>query len=500
MINAVPLPQDLEAEKQFLAAVFATVGGALDDIGTQLQPCDFYKTQHQLIFKAILAVKAKGNKVDSVTVANQLNEGGELEKAGGYDLLFYIIDNAQIALNPAGHAEIIKNCALKRDIITLGSQLTTGALNGSSVDELLALMKDVKTPATPKIEIISLAQIIEIDPQIEPIAEGFINRGEPVIIHAAGGVGKSTLAHQMAEELAKPVNMYGNKLFETFPIRQTKCQSVFLQSENSMATINAKSRSCDPGTAGRIWYPRICDDIITTGGVFDDDTFIKRVIDTIKAIEDQTGDKVDLLFVDPLISFNRADENGAGDMRAALDGITQVMQQTEVTPIVLHHDRKEGDDYRGSTAINDWCRCRVHLKQKFIGEDRITDIDPDNHPIMRTARIPAIEMTHSKANNMPLFEPFTMTLNRGLKFIKVPDPIDPDVKEKAMIVQQALKDIGGSADSNVKLAKAVSDLTGKGVSTCKSYIAKAVEHKFIISKPNKAGDKKANAYSYILSE
>jgi len=49
-------------------------------------------------------------------------------------------------------------------------------------------------------------------------------------------------------------------------------------------------------------------------------------------------------------------------------------------------------------------------------------------------------------------------------------------------------------------AKAVSDLTGKGVSTCKSYIAKAVEHGFIISEPNKAGDKKANAYSYVFPE
>lgn len=351
-----------------------------------------------------------------------------------------------------------------------------------------------------KIEIINLAQIIELDPQIDPIAEGIINRREPVIIHAAGGTGKSTMAHQMAEELARPVNMYDNMLLDTFPIRQAGCQSIFIQSENSMAAVNAKSRSCDPEIASRIWYPKIYDDIITTGGAFEDQEFIQRVIDVVNAIKDQTGSKVDLLFVDPLISFNRAEENGAGDMRAALDGITQVMQQTEVTPIVLHHDRKEGDDYRGSTAINDWCRCRVHLKQKFIGEDRITDMDPDNRPIMRTARIPAIEVVHTKANNMALFESFTMVLNKKLKFVKVDDPMDPEVRERGIAVQQALKDMGGLAESNRALAKSVSELTGKGTSTCKGYIAQAVKRGFIVAKTDKAGDGRANAYSYILAE
>ena len=352
----------------------------------------------------------------------------------------------------------------------------------------------------PKIEIISLAEIIELDPQIEPIAEGLINRREPVIVHAAGGVGKSTLAHQIALELAMPTNMYGNMLLETFPIRQTGRQSLFIQSENSMATINAKSRGCDPDAVSKIFFPKIHNDILTTGGAFEEPEFCNLVMEFIDAIQNQTGNPVDLLFVDPLISFNRAEENGAGDMRAALDGITDVMQKTGVTPIVLHHDRKEGDDYRGSTAINDWCRCRVHLKRKFIGEDRITELTPDDQPIMRTAKIPAIEMVHTKANNMALFEPFTMVLNKKLKFVKVDDPIDPDVKENIMIVQQALHDMGGESPSNIALAKTVSELTGKSINTCKGYIVKAVDHEYITAIPTKDKNGKGNSYSYALQD
>lgn len=356
------------------------------------------------------------------------------------------------------------------------------------------------TDNKPKIEIISLAQIVELDPQIDPIAQGIINRQEPVIIHAAGGAGKSTLAHQIAEELAAPSNTYGNMLLESFQIRQTCCQSLFIQSENSMATINAKSRRCDPETANRIWYPKIHDDILTTGGAFEDESFCQHVIDIIHAIEDQTGNQVDMLFVDPLISYNRADENGAGDMRAALDGLTDIMQRTGITPIVLHHDRKEGDDYRGSTAINDWCRCRVHLKKKFVGEDRITDLTPDNQPIMRTARIPAIEMVHTKANNMPIFEPVTFVLSRNLKFSKVDNPIDPDTKSNIMLVKQALQDMGGVAPSNISLAKAVSELTGKAANTCKKFIVDAVDQKYITAIPAKNKNGKGNSYSYVLPE
>ena len=372
-----------------------------------------------------------------------------------------------------------------------------GLMQAGQDERVRAMIEGAVRVNRPKIEIISLAEIIKINPQISPIAEGIINRREPVIIHAAGGTGKSTLAHQMALELASPKSMYSNNiLLETFHIKQTGCQSLFIQSENSMATVNTKSRDCDPDAASKIFFPKIHDDILTTGGAFEEHEFCKLVVNIIHTIEDQTGKSVDLLFVDPLISFNRAEENGAGDMRAALDGITDIMQKTGITPIILHHDRKDGDDYRGSTAINDWCRCRVHLKQKFIGEDRITDLSPDNQPIMRIAKIPAIEMEHAKANNMPLFEPFTMVLSKKLQFVKVADPVDPAIRERGIEVQQALKDIGGFAKANHLLAKALSELTGRSERTCKTDIANAAKHKYIVQEQSKSGN--ANAYSYRL--
>ena len=374
--------------------------------------------------------------------------------------------------------------------------------DGGTKEQLLEIVDRTEwfsqSQEAPKIEIISLAKIIEIDPQIEPIAEGFLNRREPVIIHAIGGLGKSTLAHQIAEELAASPSIHGNMLLEKFPIRQNRCRSLFIQSENSMAAVNAKSRNCDPEIASRIFYPYIHNDILTTGGAFEDPQFVQQVIDIIKQIEDETNSRVDLLYVDPLISFNRAEENGAGDIRAALDGITKVAQVTGATPIVLHHDRKDGDDYRGSTAINDWCRCRVHLKRVWIGEDRIAGLAADNQPIIRTAKIPAIEINHAKANNMAQFEPFTMVLNKRLKFVKVNDPVDMALRERSLEVQQALKKLGGYAKSNLALAKAVSQLTGRGETSCRKDIATATQHGFVIKDRIDGKKGKTNAYCYTM--
>ena len=122
-------PQDIDAENQFLAAVFVIGVKALDDVANILQPSDFYQTPHSLIFKAILALKAKGAVVDLVTVANQLKETGELKKAGGPSMLNKIADEVPISLNPSGHAEIIKNCALKRELAALGARLAHEARN-----------------------------------------------------------------------------------------------------------------------------------------------------------------------------------------------------------------------------------------------------------------------------------------------------------------------------------------------------------------------------------
>ncbi len=362
-----------------------------------------------------------------------------------------------------------------------------------------AVKKMLENPG-PKIEIISLAEIIKRDPQIEFIVDGFLIRKAGHIIHAAGGVGKSTIAGQIAGTIArdKPQS-YGLQdeercqLFETFRIVQFGIHSLFLQSENSMATINTKLRwlQGDPA-ADRIFFPKIFDDVITTGESFLDDVFIQRVADTIHLIEDKAGHRLDIVWVDPLISFHKGDENAADHMRAALDGVTKLMQMTNTTAVVLHHDNRLGD-IRGSGAIDQWARSRMQMKQVWIGEDRIRDMGPDG-PVKTVAKVPAVELHHKKANDMALFDKITLAQDGNLMFRLVPDPVDQETATRANEVVKALQDLGGVCSSSRELYRAVSELTGRSESTARKDVSDAVNLGQIERIPNKKGNLKVYGY------
>lgn len=357
-----------------------------------------------------------------------------------------------------------------------------------------------KVGKTNEIKTISASEIYRLNPQPEPIVEGFLVKGENTIIHGGGGIGKSTFSLQIATRLAAQPEPFGNLLFDTFKIKKFCCQSLFVQSENSMSAVNTKIRFMvgdDRTILSKLHFPMINDDILTIDGSFDNQLFQQQCIDTINIIEDSTQSKVDLLIIDPFVSFHRAEENSSGDMRYALDGITKVSQKSNCTTIIIHHDNKQ-NDYRGSSAINDWARSRISLKRSFISEGQIINFDDEDKPITSLAKIPAIEMVHEKANNMPLFEQVTFVLTKKLLFKKISNPISSKILERCIEVQQALKSLGGMAESNNLLAKATSKLTGRSKNTCKKDISIAVKNNYIKERKTKPGV--THAVQYCLPQ
>src|SRR5690348_6621303 len=83
--SAAPVPpQNLDAEESVLGAMMlnALAIGAVTE-STNLSAADFYRESHGHIFRAILALYAKGEPVDAITVVDELGKNGTLEKAGG---------------------------------------------------------------------------------------------------------------------------------------------------------------------------------------------------------------------------------------------------------------------------------------------------------------------------------------------------------------------------------------------------------------------------------
>ena len=344
------------------------------------------------------------------------------------------------------------------------------------------------------------------------IINGFIDEGDQTIISGSGGVGKSMLAFNLAYELAvfessgDPGNAFlnsmDNTLFGKFLITKQRA-SLFIQSENNHNQVNIRLNKMagnspeNKKALKRIFSPLINDDVLTTGKTFQDNDFQQWNIDLIHKIEDQSGLKIDLLFIDPLISFISRDENDAASMRKDLDGITKIAHAAKITPVIIHHNKKDGSGYRGSSAISDSARNLISLKEEWISEKRITEQRGDEIK-SRDVKIKCIKVEHVKCNNFEMFKPFIIRLLPDNRFKLVESALSPEVVEQCKKICQALTDMGGKAETQKELIAMYSEVSGDSHSTCKRHIKTAVDEGFIIQEPIKG--KGPVHYAYSLKE
>ena len=112
-------PQSLEAEQSVLGAVL------LSDqtlyalrIELNLQPDDFYRPSHGVIYGAMLALYEENEPVDRLTVVEKLKESGQLEAAGGPAAIEALAAAPPVVGHAAQYGKIVKETALVRNLLT----------------------------------------------------------------------------------------------------------------------------------------------------------------------------------------------------------------------------------------------------------------------------------------------------------------------------------------------------------------------------------------------
>ena len=116
-------PQNLEAEESVLGAMLLseTAIGAVTEI---LDASDFYRGSHGTIYRAMLALWSKGEPVDAITLANELEERGEIEQIGGSSRVAELAALVPAAANVDHYAQIVKEAATLRALIQAGQEIT----------------------------------------------------------------------------------------------------------------------------------------------------------------------------------------------------------------------------------------------------------------------------------------------------------------------------------------------------------------------------------------
>jgi replicative DNA helicase len=121
--SAAPVPpQNLEAEESVLGAMMISPGaiGAVSEI---VDAGDFYRESHAKIYRAALALYAKGEPVDAITLTDELEERGELEAVGGRVRLHELAALVPATANSAHYARIVHETATLRGLIRAGGEI-----------------------------------------------------------------------------------------------------------------------------------------------------------------------------------------------------------------------------------------------------------------------------------------------------------------------------------------------------------------------------------------
>nr|WP_321315217.1 replicative DNA helicase [uncultured Ligilactobacillus sp.] len=131
------MPHDARAEQTVLGSIFLD-GNTLADAVEFLMPEDFYNRANQVIFKAMMAVDDRGDKIDPVTVADELQRSNQLEDAGGPVYLSELMNNIPSSSHIREYAKIVQSKALLRRLISASQNIINLAQNeDDDVTEIL---------------------------------------------------------------------------------------------------------------------------------------------------------------------------------------------------------------------------------------------------------------------------------------------------------------------------------------------------------------------------
>lgn len=124
------------------AAEMAVIGGvllapdSLHQIGN-LTGRDFADQRHALIFEAMQQLAGDGNPIDVITLGEQLESAGTIERAGGLQYLVQLAWNTPSAANVAHYASIVRDHSRRRQALALTDDLRVRLRAGAPVTEAI---------------------------------------------------------------------------------------------------------------------------------------------------------------------------------------------------------------------------------------------------------------------------------------------------------------------------------------------------------------------------
>ncbi|THD42466.1 MAG: replicative DNA helicase [Rothia mucilaginosa] len=260
------MPHDDVAEQSVLGGMLLSKD-AIADVVESLRASDFYKPAHETIYEAILSLYGHGSPADAITVADELKKRGELTRVGGASYIHTLIASVPTAANAQYYAEIVKEHAIMRRLIEAGTKIAQlGYANETEVDTLVDQAQAeiyAVTDGNAKEDYVSFSEALEetineIDANsnrpdgVYGVPTDFIefdeltgglHGGQMIVIAARPGVGKSTLALDIARSAS--IHHQMTTVFFSLEMSRTELAMRILSAEGKISMGRLKKGDLD---------------------------------------------------------------------------------------------------------------------------------------------------------------------------------------------------------------------------------------------------------------
>ena len=220
------LPFSLEAEQSVLGSVLIDPQG-LDTVTGLISVDDFYLEEHRSIYSAMQGMYLKSKNIDVVTLIDELVHQGVYDEAGGKEYLRLIAETVPTASNIKDYADIVRDKAIMRSLITACEDVTESAYAEEDEAQKLVELAESKIYAIAEqrenknfVEIkdallqvyAHLQQLITNKEETLGMQTGFsgldrmivgMGKSDLVLVGARPGMGKTAFALNLAVSAAK---------------------------------------------------------------------------------------------------------------------------------------------------------------------------------------------------------------------------------------------------------------------------------------------------------
>src|SRR5690242_9266252 len=251
-------PQNLEAEESVLGAMMLSPW-AIGAVSEVLDAKDFYRESHAKIYRAALALYAKGEPVDAITLTDELEERSELEDVGGRVRLHELAALVPATANASHYARIVRETATLRGLIRAGGEIARLGWErpgeaGDLVDRAEQVIFDLSQQrvtgefthidALLKESFERITSLYEAGADVTGTASGYreldrltsgFQPGNLIIVAARPSMGKSALALCMAANIAVrqgvPVGLFTLEMSKSEVTQRLMCSEAKVESQ-----------------------------------------------------------------------------------------------------------------------------------------------------------------------------------------------------------------------------------------------------------------------------